>query len=97
MFNPKTAPQSSIYLKSLESASARLALPLAVAHVESSEQIELRAKREERHEKPCHCHSLGPLGLQRRTPPHKVGNHHRPANAVRRNGALPTNAVPATT
>jgi hypothetical protein len=20
-------------------------------------------KREERHEKPCHCHSLGPLGL----------------------------------
>jgi putative tryptophan/tyrosine transport system substrate-binding protein len=40
MFNPKTAPQSAIYLKTLETASTRLALPLVVAHVESSEEIE---------------------------------------------------------
>ena len=39
------------------------------------------------------------LGLRpsAQTPPHKVGSHHRLASAVRRNGALPTNAVPATT
>jgi putative tryptophan/tyrosine transport system substrate-binding protein len=40
MFNPKTAPQSAFYMKSLEAASASLALPLAVAHVTSGEDIE---------------------------------------------------------
>ena len=40
MFNPKTAPQSSFYVKSLEAASALLALPLAVADVSSGEDIE---------------------------------------------------------
>ena len=40
MFNPKTAPQSSFYVKSLEAASASLALPLAVAHIGSGEDIE---------------------------------------------------------
>ena len=40
MFNPKTAPQSSFYMKSMEAASASMAIPVAVAHVSSGEDIE---------------------------------------------------------
>jgi putative tryptophan/tyrosine transport system substrate-binding protein len=39
MFNPKTAPQSASYLKSMEPAAASLALPLTVAQVTRADQI----------------------------------------------------------
>jgi putative tryptophan/tyrosine transport system substrate-binding protein len=40
MFNPKTAPQSAFYMKSLEPAAAAMALTLTVAPIGSADQIE---------------------------------------------------------
>jgi len=40
MFNPKTAPQSAFYMKSLEPAAASMGLTLLVAPIGSGEQIE---------------------------------------------------------
>jgi putative tryptophan/tyrosine transport system substrate-binding protein len=40
MFNPNTAPQSAFYMKSVEAAAASLAIPVAVARVNSRDDIE---------------------------------------------------------